>query len=204
MATEKTIKNVVNMLFQSPLANKPKPIAGQTEIVMIQALVKLYAMTLQDIDDQLLKAAVVNHIATEKWFPAIADIRSSALSLVSRADSTPSAYEAWQEVKIALRKFGSWRIEEGENSLSPATAKAVRYFGGLKEFCLMEASDESSWRMRFIDAYNGVQQREAENAMTLPAISSYIEKRMELNGKSVSELMAGLTSKLTVPRVDKK
>lgn len=188
MATEETIKQVVNMLFQSPVANKPKPLPGQTEADVIRTTMRIYAITLQDIDDKLLMAATVNHLASEKWFPAVADIRTSALSLVNRADNTPSAYEAWLQVKKAVR----YR----DCGLDPLAQRAIDYLGGLQDFGMSELADESSWRMRFIQAYEQLQKRQAEDAMMLPAIAGYIQERRELGGGSVAGLISAAADKM--------
>lgn len=179
MATEQTILNVVNMLFQSPLANKPKPLPGQTELVMIEKTARLFAITLIDIDDDLLRAAVTHHLATQKWFPAVADIRTAALSLVHRADGIPSSFEAWEEIK-AFRP------------VSPLAIRAINLLGGIDEFRMSQLSEEPSWRARFIQCYEQLQRRQAEDAMMLPAVTGYIEKRRELANGSVQELIAGV------------
>lgn len=187
MAKQKTIIEVVGMLFQSPLANKPKPLPGQDEEAMIENTIRIYALTLQDIDDHLLQAAVVHHIATEKWFPAVADIRTAALSLVDRADETPSAYEAWGEIKRAVRTRAP---------LSPMTKQAIDYLGGLEAFGLSDISEEMSWRHQFIRSYEQLQRRRADDAMMLPQIAGYVENRRELNGRSVASLIGDVAKKL--------
>ena len=46
--------------------------------------IDLYTRALQDIEPRLLKTAVMQHIATSKWFPTIAELRGTAAALVAR------------------------------------------------------------------------------------------------------------------------
>lgn len=179
MATENTIVEITELLFAASLANKPKNIPATT---------KVFALTLRDIDDDLLKAATVNHVAREKWFPAPADLRQSAADLLETIDDTPDSYAAWEQVKRKMR---------GGPDLHPLAQKAIDSLGGFREFGLSDVGDESSWRARFIMAYDQYRKRDADTTMMLPLVAGYIEKRKELNGQSVSELMDGLTRKLT-------
>ncbi|UCC53697.1 MAG: hypothetical protein JSV68_06915, partial [Anaerolineaceae bacterium] len=43
--------------------------------------VKAYILMLEGIDPALLKAAVLQHISTSKWFPTIAEIRGAAVEI---------------------------------------------------------------------------------------------------------------------------
>lgn len=181
MATSDTIKHITNLLFQAPLANRPKPLPGQGEAAVIAATAHLFTLTLCDLDDTLLKAAVVQYLSSgDKWFPAPSDLRKAALSLVNRADGTPSAYEAWSEIKAWVRSH---------EPPSPMAQKAIDLLGGLAEFGASDLADEPSWRARFVDVYERLQVRQAEDAMMLPAIAGYIEARKELGGQSVAGMI---------------
>lgn len=180
MATHETIRQVVQLLFAAPLANKPDERS-------IGATTKVFIATLSDIPDDLLKAAVTQHIATSKWFPAVADLRETAVSLVHLADDVPDAYTAWQQVK---------RVFRGGPEPHPLATKTINALGGLAEFGKSDISDEPSWRARFVAAYESYQRREAESTMMLPAVAGYIEARRELNGQSIGGMIAALTGQL--------
>lgn len=190
MATQETITKATMLLFAAPLANKPDSTA-------VNATLKVFMATLADIDDGLLVAAVTQHIATSKWFPAVADLRETAVSLIYRADDVPDAYTAWQQVNRALRNYGSWHLAEAEASLHPLALKAINSLGGLVEYGRSDIDDQTSWRARFISAYDTYQRRQSEDAMMLPAVAGYIEARRELNGQSVGGMIAALTGKLS-------
>lgn len=169
------------MLYASPLANKPEAKVGP-------GLRQIFMATLADIDDDLLKAAAAQHIATSKWFPAVADLRETAASLIQRADGAPDSYTAWQQVKRHMR---------GGPQPHPLARRAIDALGGLREFGLSDVSDEPAWRARFIAAYEQYQRRQLEDAMTLPIVTDYIQKRRELNGQSMAGMIAALTGKMT-------
>ena len=187
MASAKTISDVVGLLFDAPLANKPKPSASQTEADMINATARVFTATLRDIDDDLLKAAVVQHIGTSRWFPAVADLRETAVSLLHRADDVPDAYTAWSQIKRAMR---------GGPAPHPLALQAINALGGISEFGKSDIDDESSWRARFVSAYQTYQQRQAEDSMMPPAVAGYIAQRRELGGQSVAGLIGGITRQL--------
>lgn len=210
MASQETVTEVVSMLFRSPLANKPKPLPGETEAAMIKNTIRIFHMALQDIDDDLLQAATIQHLTTEKWFPSIADLRGAAVGLMQRADDVPDAYTAWGQVKRAAQS-GNYRIvaytddngelayrERGGVEVHPLTQKAINALGGIKEFAMASLDDEGQWRARFIMAYEGYQRRAVDDIMTLPQIAAYVERRKELNGNSVQSLVAVLATKLSM------
>lgn len=181
MATMGTITEIVRLLFDAPLANKP----AETDM---HATTKIFALTLRDIDDDLLRAAVVQHIGSSKWFPSVADLRETAVSLLHRADDVPDAYTAWSQIKRAMR---------GGPAPHPLALQAINALGGISEFGKSDVDDESSWRARFVSAYQTYRQRQAEDSMMLPAVAGYIAQRRELGGQSVAGLIGDVTRKLT-------
>jgi len=184
MATENTIHQVVKLLYAAPLANKPDP-AG------IVGTINVFMATLSDIEDGLLKASVAHHIATSKWFPAVADLRSTALARVNHANDTPDAYTAWKEVNRAMNRYIS------ESELHPLALKAINALGGIRQYGQADIDDHISWRSRFISVYEQYQRRAADDAMMLPAVAGYLEQRRELNGNSIGGLITALTGQMT-------
>ena len=187
MATEETVKEVVKQLFLSPLAFKPKPQEGQEVKVFYQKTTQIFMATLQDIPDDLLIAATVHYIASNREFPAVADLRKAAVYLVNRADDVPDPSTAWGQVKRAVRT---------RDPLHPLAEKAINSLGGLRDFGQSDLGDEGQWRARFIMAYEGYLKRQVEDAMMLPQIAGYIEKRRELNGNSVAGLIEATAERL--------
>ena len=187
---QETITRIAGLLFDAPLVNKPKPQhPGQTMADVIQNTARIFAATLIDIDDELLKTAVIHWIATEKWFPAPADLRGTASSLLCLMDDAPDSYTAWQQVK---RSLGS------RTPLHPLVKRAIDALGGIKEFGCSDIGDEPSWRARFIAAYEQFKKRTVDDAMMLPAVTQFIEGGggRILNAVSAHQLMAETAAKL--------
>lgn len=189
MATNQTVQHVVQLLFDAPLANKPRPTAGQTDADVLAATARVFALTLRDVDDELLKAAVVQHIATQKWFPAVADLRTAAVSLLHRVDDVPDVYTAWQQIKRRLR---------GGPPPHALAERAIDALGGIAEFGQSHVDDEPSWRARFVSAYETLQQRQAEDAMMLPQIAGYVARQRALSaGNTAQDLIASTARALS-------
>ena len=107
---------------------------------------ELWFEQLQDIPYEVASAGLKKWVSINKWSPSIAEIREMAVSIV-KGDIVPWG-DAWEEVQRAIRKFGSYRADEGLNSLSPITRKATEQIG-FTTLCLSEnpSSDRANFRM---------------------------------------------------------
>lgn len=191
MASAKIIGIGIQMLFDAPLANKPKATTeAESAADVIARTARIFGVTLRDLDDDLLLAAITHHIATQRWFPSVAELRECAAGLIERADNVPDPYTAWQQIKRALRGC--------HEQPHPLALQAINALGGLREFGQSNTEDEASWRARFVAAYTTYQRRQVEDAMMLPAISGYIEARRQLNGQSVAGMIGDATRRLSV------
>ena len=128
---------------------------------------KLYARLLADIEPSLLQAAALQHIATNKWFPKISELRETALSLLTHNELSPE--EAWGEVKQAMRRFGYYRWPE---FAQPLIAQAVHIIGW-RELCASE--NEVADRAHFFRIYGELVTRRNSKAMLLPEVRSAME-----------------------------
>lgn len=117
--------------------------------------IKLWYFQLQDLDYKVAEAAVNKWAATNKWSPTIADIRETAASIAF--GELPDWGEAWEQVTLAIRRFGSYRAGDALNTLSPLARKAVERLGYL-QLCASTniAADRANFRM----IYEQLQQRE--------------------------------------------
>ena len=108
--------------------------------------IQLWYFQLQDLDYKVAEAAVNKWAATNKWSPTIADIRETAASITM--GELPEWGEAWQEVTLAIRRFGSYRAGDALRSLSPLTRKVVERLGYM-ELCASQnmAADRANFRM---------------------------------------------------------
>ena len=95
-----------------------------------EAMQLWYAM-LKDLDYKTVQAAVKAYIATKRFPPTIADIRTMAQP--PKTDWS----DAWGEVQSAIRLFGWARPKEALESMSPKTREIVKRFGW-QEICTSE------------------------------------------------------------------
>lgn len=121
--------------------------------------IELWYYQLKDLDYKVAEAAINKWAATNKWSPTIADIRETAAS-ISQGE-LPEWGEAWQEVTLAIKRFGSYRAGEALKSLSPLTKKAVERLGYM-QLCASEniAADRANFRM----IYESLAEREKKQA----------------------------------------
>jgi len=128
---------------------------------------KLYARLLADIEPNLLQAAVLQHLATNKWFPKISELREMALKLLTQGELSPE--EAWGEVKQAMRHFGYYRLPE---FTQPMIARAIQIMGW-RELCTSD--NEVADRAHFFRIYGELVARRNTAAMLLPEVRAAIE-----------------------------
>jgi hypothetical protein len=75
----------------------------------------VWRMVLNEIPYKLAEAALIKTLSTTKFFPAPAEIREAAISLIP---GPPSAEEAWEEVRKIITS-GHCSIEHQYNSWKP-------------------------------------------------------------------------------------
>lgn len=114
---------------------------------------ELYYRMLQDIPYEVLNLAVQRHISTNRFPPSIADLR------VAPREKTWS--EAWEELKRAVRLYGSYREKDALDSMSPLTREIVQRLG-FQEYCFTD--NEDAYRANFRMAYEQSAKKKEETA----------------------------------------
>ena len=138
---------------------------------------------LKDIPYPVAEAALKKHVSTSKWPPSIAEIRENATEAITPVQVDWS--EAWEEARLAVRRFGSHQQEEAMASLRPATAEAVKRFGYF-DLCMMENPEVG--RAQFRDIYRSIEAREKNEAMLPESLKGIINNlRIGENGKFLLE-----------------
>lgn len=89
--------------------------------------INLWAMMLSDVSKEDLLLVVQKIIATNKFFPTIAEIREGLGEL--RQERIPDAGAAWGEVVSGIRRYGYSREQEAMESFSETTRLAVKRMG---------------------------------------------------------------------------
>ena len=119
---------------------------------------EVWYMLLKDIPCEELQARVMEYITNNKFPPTIADLREVK---VEEDDWS----KGWEEIQLAIRKFGAWRKDEALDSLSPRTRLIAERFGW-EDFCYTENPDVL--KAQFRDAFNDNLKRE-QREIRIPA-----------------------------------
>ena len=119
----------------------------------------IYACALMDLDVSVLKAAMIKILQTSKFFPSVAEIRSTAEDMVDFYNKTtlPTDGEAWEEVQRQVRKIGPYSSQTWEFSC-PEVERAARQFG-LMELCRLQENEVNTARAQFMRIYNSYQEK---------------------------------------------
>jgi hypothetical protein len=161
--------------------------AAYPNFTMSEGTTSVYESLLHDVEFATAKAAVERLICTNRFMPTIAEIRETCV-LVKHGSKRTGA-EAWGDVGIAIRKFGSYRQPKFEDQ---AVAQAVKCLGW-RNLCL-GSSNESADRARFCEIYDSITRRERENEALPPSLQAAPAVRELPNGAgahaSVGELLA--------------
>lgn len=135
---------------------------------------QVYTQLLADLAYEQAQAAVIKHIATNKFFPSIAEIRKAALDV--SIDSLPSPAGAWSETQDQIRLIGSYGTPSFSN---PLIAKTVSAMGGWVDLCRSE-EPTGVIRAHFLRIYEGLQESEAERLKTTALLERIAPSRAQL------------------------
>jgi hypothetical protein len=117
--------------------------------------IDIYIDALHDIPGEQLAQAVKTIIGTERFFPAVATIRQTALVDPSRL----SAEEAWGFISRRIQSGGRMA---GTRGLTDDTKRSVDACGGWPALC--ESTNPTGDRITFTKAYNAVTTRNDRTA----------------------------------------
>lgn len=159
MATNETILTIFNMLK----ANYHYALRDMTA-EQVSDLQVLWCELLRDMDSGLLRAAALQHVATSKWFPTVAELREAAADIAS-PNHRMTAMEAWGEVARQIRSIGSYGRPTFTN---PLIRRLVDDMGWLN-LCVSEMPGAD--RARFIEGYKALVLRDKRETMELPQVS---------------------------------
>jgi hypothetical protein len=95
--------------------------------------------------------AVKRIIPKKQFMPSIAELKQE-ITLFKNPTLQLKADEEWENVRIAIKKYGYYRGNEAMQSLNPTTARVVRMMGGWENLCM---SKDGDWlRKNFIESFN--------------------------------------------------
>lgn len=134
------------------------------QILPNQQAMELWYRELQDIPYTVAEAGLRKWVSTNKWSPSIAEIREMT-STVQHGDIADWG-EGWEQVIMAIRRYGSYRIPEAMESFDSITRQCVERLG-FRNICMSEniAADRANFRMMYEQIAN---RQKADNQMSVP------------------------------------
>ena len=130
--------------------------------------IEVYVQLLADIPGPVLEQAALEHISRSAFFPAIAELRSAAFSILEAADPIPTDYEAWAEVQAEIRRVGHCGQPQFENPLAEQVVRQL----GWRYLCLSE--NPVADRAHFVHAYQAMAERQRHSARRLQVVTEFI------------------------------
>lgn len=129
---------------------------------------RVYLQGLARFDLRAVQAAATRHMATSKWFPALADLLEL---LAPRVDDETAATLAWTTFEGAMRKAGSYRGATFENGAIGETVRQV--FGSWAAAGRFDVHS-AEWAIRrktFLSLYPSIAKRHTGAPVTLRGLS---------------------------------
>ena len=126
----------------------------------VRPVIKLWAELLADIPYDVAETAAKKLMLESPYPPTIADVRKQITEITTPKEYQIDAAEAWGEVMQAIRHYGYYRPNEALSSLSPQTAKVVRYIGWNE---INTCEEIGVVRGQFLKMFDAVSKRETQN-----------------------------------------
>ena len=121
--------------------------------------VEIYAMFLQDLDYKLAERVIAQHIRTQKWFPAISEIREACAEMVHQL---PTTEEAMSIIRNAVR-VANYSMVKSNDLLHQAVATV-----GFEKIGYSEHPEPLYKQIK--EAYEKLRTRELQRLTALPKV----------------------------------
>ena len=158
--------------------------AAFPNIQVAEATVALWHELLGDLDLNLVLAATKKLILESPYPPTIADIRKQVVEITTPHDEKIDAATAWGEVEKAIQLYGYYREAEAMASMSPRTAKVVKYIGW-QEISLSE--EPGVVRGQFLKMYQQIAEREQKEKLLLQGLRDEMQRLVSrMNVKAIA------------------
>jgi len=140
-----------------------------------QATSEAYYLVLSDLPVEMLKAAVLQLVATDDtgFFPRAGAIRKAAYKLVEEQNDVPDYADAWNEVISAIGKYGYLNKPKFSN---PMIWTAIGEMPGWLALCKSEEKDIAITKAQFRNTFNLLLERERKQARMLPQVKALAER----------------------------
>lgn len=142
---------------------------------------QLWFNQLNDIPYNIAEIMLNKWVASNKWSPAISDIREGAAALMQ--GEAKEWGDAWQEVLKAISKYGSYEEAKALDSMDELTRRVVKRLG-FRNLCFSEEIqvDRANFRMIYEQELEK-HKKEAALPQNLKALISNIPKLLEEGGE---------------------
>lgn len=124
---------------------------------------KVWYMQFKNENENLFLEAINRIIKKSRYMPSIADILHE-IKIIENPDLLLDAETEFDNVRKAIRKFGSYRTNELMASLNYKTAEAVRRIG-LSRICECEQDKIKFIKNEFEEVFNNIQDADYENKL---------------------------------------
>jgi hypothetical protein len=178
MATSEEIEMVWNLLTVNY-----QYIQRQYTDEQLVDLLCIWKQLLSDVPGTALKAATLDYISKNKWFPSVAELRETAFGFIQRASGDEhDAFTGWQE---ALRNSHVWypgldpRYSKQITWSDPDAEMAAGIIGGLRAIKFCEERQLSWVQAQFVKAYNTIDKRRMEDERMLPQVRELLDRVSE-------------------------
>ena len=131
----------------------------------------LWHQMLKDIPYEIAKKALLKVLTTAKYFPTVSEILEVVADITNPEADT--AAKAWGEVEKAIGHYGHRREAEALESMSPRTAKVVKYMGW-RDICL--STELGVARGQFLKMYQQVSEREQKERVLPESLKADIKR----------------------------
>lgn len=114
---------------------------------------EIWYQLLKDLPYEVCNVAIQKYMMTETKIPTPADIRNLCASVM--AGEKPLWSDGWEEVMMAIRRYGSYNEEKAYESMSEITKQCVKRLG-YQNLCRSESIevDRANFRMIFEQVAN--------------------------------------------------
>lgn len=129
---------------------------------------------LKDLEYRVVNTAIQKYMLTQKHPPVIADIREMCANVV--CGDKPLWSDGWEEVVMAIRRYGSYNEEKAMEKMSDITKQCVRRLG-YQNLCRSE--DISIERANFRMIYEQIANREEEKRKLPPQMLKWLEQQKQ-------------------------
>lgn len=142
--------------------------------------IKIWYALLKDISYEVLNLAIQKYIMTGVYPPTVADLRRLATEVTQGQQADWG--NGWEQVLLAIRKYGMYQINEALESMDDITRKCVERLG-FKEICTSEnlANDRANFRM----IYEQLAERKTKDAQLPEALTEKINAILLENKKQM-------------------